>query len=80
MSPSRNALPLPITPERWIAQIFSARAAAEGGIVRRQVNDIDRLIGRDRFLHEVRRRGFRVVENAGQFIIFCNQDSVRLIT
>jgi hypothetical protein len=26
------------------------------------------------FLHEVRRRGFRVVENAGQFVVFCNRD------
>ncbi len=80
MMQDHSRLPLPITPDRWITQVFSARAAAEGGIVRRQIADVDRLIGRDRFLCEVRRRGFRVVENSGQFIIFCNQDPVRLIT
>lgn len=72
-------LPTPITPDRWIVQIFSARAAAEGGIVRRRVRDVERLVGRDRFLREVRRRGFRAVENGDQFVIFCNRDPVRLL-
>ena len=74
-----RAMPSPVTPDRWIIQMFSARAAAEGGIVRRSVEDVERLIGRDRFLHEVGRRGFRVAENAGQFVIFCNRDPVRLL-
>jgi len=69
-----------ITPERWITHLFSARSAAEGGTVRRKVADVERLIGRDRFLHEVHRRGFRVVENAGQFVIFCNRDPVYLLS
>lgn len=72
-------LPVPITPDRWIAHLFSARSAAEGSIVRRKVQDVDRILGRDRFLHEVRRRGVRVVENAGQFIIFCNREPVRIV-
>ncbi len=74
-----STLPAPITPDCWIVQIFSARAAAEGGIVRRQVRDVERLIGRDRFLREVRRRGFRAAENGDQFVIFCNRDPVRLL-
>ena len=72
-------LPAVITPDRWIAQIFSARAAAEGGIVRRNLLDVDRLVGRERFLYEIRRRGFRAVENAGQVVIFCNCQDVRLL-
>ncbi len=72
-------LSIQITPERWIVQMFSARAAAEGSTVRRKVSDVERMIGRDRFLHEVRRRGFRAVENAGQFIVFCNRQPVRLL-
>ena len=74
-----QTLPAALTPDRWIVQVFSARAAAEGGIVRRKVADVERLIGRQRFLHEVRRRGFRVAENAGQFVVFCNRQSVRLL-
>ena len=73
-------LPLSISPDRWIAQIFSARTAAEGGIVRRKVSDVERLVGRERFLAEVRRRGFRVVENAGHFVVFCNAMPVRLLS
>jgi hypothetical protein len=59
--------------------MFSARSVAEGGIVRRKVSDVERILGRDRFLREVRRRGYRVAENAGQFIVFCNTDPVWLL-
>ncbi len=72
-------LPEVISPERWIVHLFSARRVAEGGTVRRKVSDVERLIGRERFLQEVRRRGFRAVENAGQFIVFCNRDPVYLL-
>ncbi len=75
-----TALPAVITPDRWIIQMFSARAAAEGGMIRRQVADVERLVGRERFLFEVRRRGFRAVENSGQFIVFCNQEPVKILT
>jgi hypothetical protein len=72
-------LPMIITPDRWIVQLFSAKSVAEGGIIRRKVADVERLIGRKRFLYEVNRRGFHDVENAGQFIVFCNQDPVNLL-
>lgn len=74
-----TGLPMTISPDRWVVQIFSARSAAEGGIVRRKVADVERLIGRERFLYEVRRRGFRAIENAGQFVIFCNRQAVRVL-
>ena len=45
----------------------------------RKVGDVERLIGRDRFLYEVRRRGFRAIENAGQFVIFCNRQPVHVL-
>ena len=60
-------------------QVFSARAAVEGGIVRRRIRDVDRLVGKARFLAEVRRRGFRVARNAGQYVIFCNREPVELL-
>ena len=74
-----QTLPIIITPERWIVQLFSARAVAEGGIVRRSAADVERRVGRKRFLHEVQRRGFRAVENAGQIVIFCNTDEVHIL-
>ena len=72
-------LPAPITPDRWFVQLFSARTVAEAGIVRRQTKDVERLVERDNFLREVHRRSFRVVENAGHFVIFCNTDPVPLL-
>jgi hypothetical protein len=74
-----TTLPMTISPDRWVIQLFSAKSVAEGGIIRRKVADVERLIGRKRFLYEVNRRGFHAVENAGQFIIFCNQDPVDLL-
>lgn len=67
----------PFTPDGWIAHLFNSQAAREGSVIRRQVRDVERYVGRDVFLAEMRRRGFPVVENAGQFIIFCNQAPIR---
>ncbi len=68
-----------ISPEKWIVHLFSAKSVAEGGTVRRKVADVERLIGRERFLYEVRRRGYRAVENAGQFVVFCNCEPVYVL-
>lgn len=68
-----------IRPEDWMCRIFQARAAAAGGVVRRKTRDIDRIVGYRRFLDEIDRRGFHVVENAGQTVIFCNQEPVRIL-
>ena len=67
----------PLTPEGYMLDIFSSKAARDGAVIRRKSRDIDRWIGRDAFLAELRRRGFRAVENAGQIVIFCNREPVR---
>ena len=72
-------LPAFLSSDLWLHQILSARAATKGGIVRRQVRDVDRIVGLDRFEAELRRRGYRAVENAGQYVIFCNRGRVRVI-
>lgn len=69
----------PITPDTWLAGIFSSKAARDGLVIRRQVRDIDRYYGRDAFEAELARRGFHAVENAGQMVIFCNQEPVRIV-
>lgn len=69
----------PLSPEAWITHVFSAKAACEGGVVRRKIRDIEKFVGRDAFEQELRRRGYHAVENAGQLIIFCNQEPIRLI-
>jgi hypothetical protein len=74
---SRNLLPY--TTEGWISHLFNSQAARDGGVIRRQVRDVERYVGRDVFLVEMRRRGFPVLENAGQFIIVCNQEPIRRV-
>ena len=71
-------LPLPITSQEWMRQMFATRTALDGGVIRRKVRDVERLIGRDVFLAAMKKRGYRVVENAGHFVIFCNSDDVLL--
>ena len=65
--------------DRWLQQLFQSRAAASGGVIRRKRDDIERLVGWGRFTRELERRGYRAIENAGQVIIFCNQEPVTLI-
>lgn len=67
----------PIDSEKWIRDVFSSKAARDGQVVRRNLRDIDRYVGRERFSKELRRRGFRAVENSGQIVIFCNQEPLR---
>lgn len=67
-------------PAPWIAQLFASQAAREGGVVRRKARDIDRFVGRDAFLADMQRRGFTVIENAGQFVVFCNREPIRRLT
>lgn len=74
-----NEMARHLSPEHWLRQIFSSQAARDGGVVRRKIRDVERLIGRDAFAAELRRRGYRAVENAGQFVIFCNSEDIKLI-
>ncbi|GGL66860.1 hypothetical protein [Wenxinia marina] len=67
----------PPTPPQFFAEIFGSRAARNGEVIRRKVRDIERYVGREAFLGEVTRRGYSVVENAGQFVVFCNREPLR---
>lgn len=71
---------MPPTPQHFLAELFSSRAAATGAVIRRSLRDVERFMGRDAFLEEMRRRGYSVVENAGQLVIFCNREPIRRLT
>ena len=73
-------LPVFEEPFPWISDLFASQAAREGGVVRRKMRDVDRCVGRDVFLAEMNRRGFTVIENAGQYVIFCNREPLRRLT
>jgi hypothetical protein len=67
-----------VDPDQWITHVFSAQAAAKGGVVRRQARDVERILGWDMFRTELQRRGYRAVLNGGQVVIFCNAEPVRV--
>ncbi|MFD1343882.1 N-(5'-phosphoribosyl)anthranilate isomerase [Litorisediminicola beolgyonensis] len=64
---------------QWLDQVFSARAVAKGGVVRRAVRDTERMVGRAILASEVRRCGFHMVECGGQFIVICNDGEVQIV-
>ena len=68
-----------LPPDIWMRKIFDAKAARDGTSVRRSLRDIDRIVGRARFFREITRRGYHAVENAGQVIIFCNNQPVTIL-
>lgn len=67
----------PLSPEGWMRDLFGSRTAIDGGVVRRKISDMERYVGRERFAAELRRRGFRALQNAGQVVVFCNRDPIR---
>ena len=70
----------PLSPEIWLADLFSSKAVNQGAVIRRKARDIERFAGMERFMAEIDRRGFRALENGGQIVIFCNRAPVRWLT
>ncbi|WP_306152940.1 N-(5'-phosphoribosyl)anthranilate isomerase [Roseovarius sp. MMSF_3281] len=67
-----KTLPRHLTPDIWLQQVFTSTEARKGGVVKRKIRDVERLVGRHAFLHEVERRGFQAVENHQHYVVFCN--------
>ncbi|MCF6443365.1 N-(5'-phosphoribosyl)anthranilate isomerase [Nereida sp. MMG025] len=67
------------TNEIWLQQLFHAKAAQNGGVIRRSVQDVERKVGRDALELEVRRRQFHLIEAGGQFIVICSKGGLRVI-
>lgn len=72
-------LPPHLTPELWLKQIFASGEAVRGGVIKRQIRDVERLVGRAAFAAEVERRGYQAVENGRHFVVFCNSHPIRRV-
>ena len=70
----------PLSPDIWLQDLFNSKAVQQGAVIRRKARDVERFAGMELFMAEINRRGWRVAENAGQFIIFCNRAPVRWLT
>ncbi|WP_370515130.1 N-(5'-phosphoribosyl)anthranilate isomerase [Paracoccus sp. S-4012] len=66
-------------PDGWIDQIFSARAASRGAVIRRNTRWVEREIGRERFIAEVSSRGWHMIESGGQLVVLCNSGGIEIV-
>ena len=72
-------LPEHLTPEIWMNQFLGSQEAQRGGIVKRKVRDVERLVGHAAFVAEVERRGFQAVRNNLHYVVFCNMLPIRRV-
>lgn len=75
--PSARPADLPDA-EHWMELAFTCPTALKGGVIKRSLDEVDRIVGRERFLAEVRRHGFQAIQNRNAIVIFCNGEPVRL--
>ncbi|MES2969942.1 MAG: N-(5'-phosphoribosyl)anthranilate isomerase [Pseudomonadota bacterium] len=66
-----------IDPQIWIDQIFAAKAVARG-VIRRNIAWVDAEVGRDRFVSEVRKRGYHLVQTGQQFVVICHTGPIHI--
>lgn len=66
-------------PDLWLDDLLSSKSARSGGVVRRKVRDVERIMGMPRFLCHLQQRGFQVVRNGDHLVIFCNQLPIRRV-
>jgi len=74
-----SGLPERLDPEAWLRGVFASRDARCGGVFKRQVRDVERIVGREAFLAEVERRGWQALENGRHFIVCCNAQPIRRV-
>lgn len=73
--------PRPISrhPDHWLDSVFHCRATTTGGVIRRQVMDVEREVGHHAFAAEVRRRGFRLLRTRHHYLIVCDPGPIELL-
>jgi len=67
-----------MSPYEFINRIFEAKAAKNGGIVRRKIADIEKYASFKYLLKEVGERGFHLIETGDQYVIFCSPGNFKL--
>lgn len=69
----------PVRGQEWLDQVFKSRAAETGGVIRRQVADVEREVGSAALVHEVRRRNFRLIRTRAHYVIVCDPGPIHQI-
>ena len=68
-----------MSPYAYINAIFSSKQAKNGGVVSRQIANVQKYASTQFLIEEVKRQGFHIVEIANQYIIICNSGDIKLL-
>jgi hypothetical protein len=63
----------------WIEKIFAAKAAQNGGIVRRKVSNVEKYASEWELKSAVKARGFHLVRCGDQYVILCNRGTIKVV-
>ncbi|MEL6685311.1 MAG: N-(5'-phosphoribosyl)anthranilate isomerase [Pseudomonadota bacterium] len=63
----------------WLAQVFQCQASRNKGVIRRQVIDVEREVGVEALVAEVKRRRFRLIRTPTHFVIVCDDGPVEVV-
>ncbi len=62
----------------WIERIFDAEAADKGAVVRRSIDDVEKLGSLAELLAECRKRDYHLIETGDQFVVICNSGVIKI--
>lgn len=63
----------------WLDSVFHCRATTTGGVIRRQVMDVEREVGRRAFEDVVKASGFRLLRTRHHYIIVCDPAPIDIL-
>ena len=64
----------------WVTQIFESQIAQRGGLARRKMSSIIQYASLDAVRQAAEERGYHIVQHGDQWVIFCDDAEVRIIT
>ena len=79
LSPILCAVIPVFSPDKWLYQLFSPLAVAQGTPLTRDVTDVEAHLGRARFLGEAALRGSHVTENAGVYVLTRHRTAISVM-
>lgn len=74
-----TGLPDHLAPEKRLTQMLGSGEAQRDCVIKRQIRDVERLVGYDVFVKSVYERGFQVARNGRYYVFFCNEQSIRRV-
>ena len=64
---------------KWINQIWKAKQAKRGGIVRRKVASVEKYASFAGMKAAVKAKGFHMLRSGDQYLIFCHKGVFKVI-